>query len=179
MHTSEQISKHRTKTTAMVHLPPQVDKICQKIDAFMVNYPTLTQYGASPNKNSTMYPNPFNNISLSGVVPIFNTESTWGKFCQSLLIAQGVHNETSDYRCFSSTSLVFNIDPRQCGVMNCCLFCDRVSFLLCLVVPVLAGIVSWLVARGFFNQNIDFLQCDLSSVHSPSTLSSPSWRQTA
>ena len=57
------ISKQRTKTAAMVHLPPQVDKICQKIDAFMVKYPSLTQYGACINR----FRNSFSLRSLCGV----------------------------------------------------------------------------------------------------------------
>jgi hypothetical protein len=29
----------------MVQIPPQIEKVCQNIDGFMVKYPSLTQYG--------------------------------------------------------------------------------------------------------------------------------------
>jgi hypothetical protein len=79
----------------MVHLPPQVEKICQKIDAFMVKYPSLTQYGASMNRTRIH--------SLQDPSVEFrscNTGATCGKFCHLrdavLLSAQEVHDDTCD-----------------------------------------------------------------------------------
>lgn len=100
----------------MVHLPPQVDKICQKIDAFMVKYPSLTQYGACIN----WFRNSFSLRSLCGV-PIVQY---WGYVRQILPVGwccSVACTGCSQWNLrlpvgFASTCLVSTVDPRQCGM---------------------------------------------------------------